>query len=447
MRGLSGKQIRRLSGEAFWVAFGMGLSSLAAFVGVRLLTGVMAPSEYGRLGLAMSLAMTLRYSLGTALRMGTARFYSVAETRNAFGWYWTTLRRLSLHIGLGTFLISFLLFAVWAMFSNRGNAWIYSMSLLTGGLIVLSGIGGGIQAGGRRRRAVCWNQNLFQWGRFLFAFLFASLFSGSARNAVAGFLVAVLLMLLSQYLFVRKELFPLIRRETASDTESSREFFSYLWPLLISGVFIWLQLFSIRWAIRWFGSLEQVGGYFAYYQIGFMPSLVAGGFLITFLNPIFFSHAGDGTDRRAQHRVRTLNGWIAIVMMAVVLIASLSVFMLNPLLARLLVSPAYRQDVWMLPWLVLSGGFYSVARQFLVSIYSGMASAKMIPVSIAGGLMSLGFHCAGGWLYGVPGIIAGGVLFSAVFMMMAWGLHAAEMRAGSLVQGLEGEERDAASFC
>lgn len=447
MRGLNEKQIRRLSGEAFWVAFGMGLSSLAGFVGVRLLTGVMVPSEYGRLGLAMSLAMTLRYSLGAALRTGTARFYSVAEARNAFGWYWTTLRRLSLQIGTGTLLGGLLLFAVCSAFGSRENAWIVSLSLLTGGLIVLSGIGGGIQVGGRKRRVVCWNQNLFQWGRFIFAFLFASLFSGSALNALAGFLVATLLMLWSQYRFVRKELFPLIQNEASPRADSSREFFSYLWPLLISGVFIWLQLFSIRWAIRWFGSLEQVGSYFAYYQIGFMPALIAGGFLISFLNPIFFSHAGDGTDRQAQHRVRTLNGRIAVSMLIIVLAGSVAVFLLKPLAARFLVSAAYREDVWMLPWLVLSGGLYSVARQFLASIYSGMASGKMIPVSVAGGLLALGLHCAGGWLSGVPGIIAGGVLFSTVFMIMAWTLHAAELRAGHIVHSTEGAERDEASFC
>jgi len=439
--------IKRLAGEAFWVAFGMGLSTLAGFVGVRLLTGVMIPEEYGKLGLAMSLAMTLKYSMGSAFRTSASRFYSVAQAGNAFGDYWALLKKISVRVCAASLLISAILFSIFRLAGQYENSWIISLSLLTGGLIVVSGIGTGIQSGARNRRAVCWNQNLFNWGRFLFAFFLAVLFSGTAISALTGFLAAVLLMLGSQYLFVRKELFPLLEKEPVSNhPETLSGFFSYLWPLLISGVFIWLQLFSIRWAIRLFGTLAEVGSYFAFYQIGFMPALVGSGFLVTFLNPIFFSHVGDGSDEKAHRKVRKINGNLSFLMLGVTGAGFVVVWVLNPWLVTVLVSQAYRPDAWMLPWLVLSGGLYAVARQFLLSIYSGMDSKKMIPVSVVGGLLALVFNFAGGWLAGVRGIIAAGVLFSLVFSFLTWRLHASELRAGHITS-TKGAGDDAIPFC
>jgi len=439
--------IKRLAGEAFWVALGMGLSTLAGFVGVRLLTGVMVPEEYGKLGLAMSLAMTLRYSLGAAFRTSASRFYSVAQAGNAFRDYWSLLKKISVRVCAASLLISAILFFVFRSAGQNENSWILSLSSLTGGLIVVSGIGTGIQSGARNRRAVCWNQNLFNWFRFLFAFLLAVLFSGTAVVALTGFLAAVILMLGSQYLFVRKELFPLLEKEPVSKRSGQVSgFFSYLWPLLISGVFIWLQLFSIRWAIRLFGTLAEVGSYFAFYQIGFMPALVGSGFLVTFLNPVFFSHVGDGSDEKAHRKVRKINGTLSFLMLGVAGAGFLVVLVLNPWLAKVLVSQAYRSEVWMLPWLVLSGGLYAVARQFLLSIYSGMDSKKMIPVSVTGGLLALVFNFAGGWLAGVRGILAAGVLFSLVFAFLTWRLHAGELRAGKS-PSMKGAGDDASSFC
>jgi O-antigen/teichoic acid export membrane protein len=438
--------MKGLAGEAFWVAFGAALSTLAGFVGVRLLTGVMVPEEYGKLGLAMSLAMSLRYSLGAMFRTGTARFYSVARDSASFVWYWRLLRKISVLVCVGNLLAGALLFIVFYAAGQSENAWMISLSVLTGGLIVISGIGTGIQSGARNRKAVCWNQNLFNWGRFAFAFVLAVLFSGSALSALVGFLAAILLTLVSQYLFVRKELFPLMRSEGPVGKGHSTGFFAYLWPLLISGVFIWIQLFSIRWAIRQFGSLADVGSYFAYYQIGFMPALVGSGFLITFLNPIFFSHVGDGSDQKAQRKVRVINGRISVVMLAIVLAGFATVLALQSVLAQILVSPAYRADGWMLPWLVLSGGLYAVARQFLLSIYSGMDSKKMLSVSITGGVLALVLNLAGGWFGGVPGILFGGVCFSLIFVFLTWRLHARELRAGHITSG-EGLRDDTASFC
>jgi O-antigen/teichoic acid export membrane protein len=423
------EKARRLAGEAFWVSFGMVLTMLAGFVGVRLLTEVMSPDEYGKLGLAMSISMALQYSLAMSMNTSAARFYTVAKENRIFGWYWRLLAKTGIWIFMGSSLISILLFIVLYATGRNENAWIYSLSFLLGGLIVMSGIGTGIQSGARNRRAVCWNQNLFSWGRFIFAFILTALFSGTAVYALAGFILAMFFMLASQYFFVRKDIFPLIQLEGETDRDDSSVFFSYLRPLLISGVFIWIQLFAVRWVLHLFGSLAAVGGYFAYYQIGFMTMLIGGSVLMRFLTPIFFDHAGDGSDQKAQLQVCAVNGKISVCMLIFVLISFLAVLLLNPFLARILVSSSYRNDAWMLPWLVLSGGLYAVSRQLLLSLYSGMESRKIIPISFLGGGLSLVLSLAGGWFGGIPGIIFSGVCFSVIYTVLAWRLHVREVCA------------------
>lgn len=415
--------VKRLTGEAFWVAFGMALSILAGFAGVRLLTGVMVPEEYGKLGLAMSISMALQYSLAVAMNTSAARFYAVAKENGVLQWYWRLLSKTSIRIFLLTVTLSIFGFFILRIFSEKDTALVFSLSLLLGGLIVICGIGTGIQSGARNRKAICWSQNLFNWGRFLFAFILIVLFSGTATHALVGFIFAALLMIASQYYYVRKEVFPLIRSEQHALFDRTPDFFSYLRPLLISGACIWVQLFSVRWVLNLFGSLVDVGGYFAYHQIGFMPMLTGGYFLMRFLAPIFFDHASDRSNEKAQLQLCVINGRISFGMFILVVFGFLLVMWLTPFLARILVSPTYRNDAWMLPWLVLSGGLYSVSSQLLLSVYSGVESGRMIPISVLGGGLSFVLNIVGGVLGGIPGIIYSGVCFSAIYLILAWRLH------------------------
>lgn len=417
---------KRLGGEAFWVAFGMVLSTLAGFVGVRLLTGMLIPEEYGQLGLAMSVSMALQYSLAIAVNTSSARFYTVAREKKIFKWYWALLVKTGWQVFFASLVCSLFLYIVLSIYGNQ-SAQVYSLSIILGGLIVISGIGTGIQLGFRDQRAVCWNQNLFNWGRFAFAVLVLLFFSKTAVCALVGFLLAGFLMLGSQYLFVRKELFPLIRQEKGIKEKLDSDFYSYLFPLILSGIFVWVQLFSVRWVLHWFGSLADVGAYFAYHQIGFMMMLSGGTFLMRFLVPIFFDHSGDGSCQNSNRKVCVVNGWVSVCMLIIVLIIFFVVLIFTPFLANILVSPAYRDAAWMLPWLVLSGGLYAVARQLLVSLYSGVESWKMITVSFWGGGLALVLNIAGGWFLGMPGVIFSGVCFSGIYVALAGCLHYREL--------------------
>lgn len=425
MHRVGQKRARRLAGEAFWVALGMGLSTLAGFVGVRLLTTVLPPGEYGRLALAMSVTMTLRYSFGAALRTSAARFFSVASQRGLRRWYARLLGRLVFVTAGAGAICSLLAFGVFTQTGFAADARLFAPALLLGALAVISSVGTGVLSGARDRRAVCLTQNLFQWGRFVLAFLAVIWLGASAEQALAGFVAAALLTPLVQLVRVRRRLRPIADCPGAGPTG---EFMRYVLPLLFSGLFVWLQMFSVRWAIRYAGSLADVGSYFAYYQIGFMPILIGSGFLISFLNPIFFGHAGDGSDGHARQRVQRLNGRISLGMLATVLAAFVAAWLLKPLAAAVLVAPAYRSGVWMLPWLVLTGGLYATARQFLVSAYSGMESTAVLPATAAGGLLALALYFGGGRLAGLPGIIGGGVCFSVLFAALAAGVHRRTLR-------------------
>ena len=53
---INSSRFRRLGHEFFWITLGQAVAVSGALVGVRVLTGLLAPEAYGQLALGMTLA-------------------------------------------------------------------------------------------------------------------------------------------------------------------------------------------------------------------------------------------------------------------------------------------------------------------------------------------------------------------------------------------------------
>lgn len=421
--------LKRISAETFWVAAGSGGSILAMLAGVRLLTSVLSPAEYGILALTVSIGMAVKNSIGFGAGTAAVRFFSVAKEKNTFDQYWFCIKRLAWIITLIFSAAALLTVFVLGLKSNPAPV-LWGGAVLFGGLLALDMALDGPQNGARNRKLFCWHKNLFEWIRFPLAFLFIKSLWPSAGGALSAFIIAAGVTIFSRVIFLRR-----LKKKTLdhaatvrNGTELSAGFFKYLWPVAIIGFFTWIQLFADRWALILFGSTEDVGVYFALYQLSFSPAVQITVFLMNLTGPLLFEHSGSASASAKHAQAIKSNHRLA----AVMLCGFLSLFVLALLFCRsagtLLLGEAFREHLNLLPWMILSGGFYAIGQQLFLTIYMGLNVVKPL---LFRGLISL-FACAsvfsGAWLRGIAGVVFGMLFFSAAFCCGAFLFHRAEHR-------------------
>jgi O-antigen/teichoic acid export membrane protein len=414
---------KRLSGEAFWVAFGVVFSTLGTFVGVRLLTSVMSPEEYGKLALAISAALGLVYSIGAGGGGSVARFFPVARQDGRAEWYWHAIRRnLFFTAGTVVFLLAVLAVTAGVLHLDWKSSAFWGLTILFGGAWTVHTLGYSLHTGARRRKTVSWHQCVIEWGRFLAAFFLIKLWHSSASIVLVGFLVVTLLVSASEWFWVRRAIFRnWSRDESAADR--SAELFRYAWPLVIAGIFFWIQMFADRWALKMFCSLEEVGIYFALYQISYSPMIYLSTFLCGFLGPIFYGQTGDGNDAVQNRQTLAMNERIAISLLSIVTAGTAASFWIGAPLCRFLIHSEYNSGFWAFPWILAGGGIYAVAQQLLLSVYSGTDTRIMIPLRAGAAVLSFLCYMAGAAFAGFAGVVFGGLTFSVIFLAAAATVH------------------------
>jgi len=409
-------QILHMGKEAFWVVSGQILSVAILFAGVRLMTHVMSPVEYGKLAIIMSIVNGVLYSVGQSLKMAATRYYSVMANDKNPDWYWNSLLKI-----IGYAASVFIGFAVLCFFFNIGMIW--SMASLLGFIVLVNAIVFGVQNGARNRKAFVFHQVVFDGARFCLAFIFASNLTGSALDAVTGFVVAGIMVMFSQLYFFLKQKSKFYCENSSTDTKRLKQFYSYTWPLIIGGVLGWVQIFSDRWAIKFLVSYADVGVYFVLYQTMYSLWVYGTSMLDNFLGAIFFSKVKDCSDPLAFMKMLKINEYVTGVYLICVLCCFLLLVPLKGFLCSLLFAEEYRTAADLLPWMTLSGGLYGIGQQLLYSVYGGASSRRIIPVRIISMLGAIALHFAGAFYWGLKGVVIGGLFFSIFYMLMTLTIH------------------------
>ncbi len=425
LKVISHPSFKRLGGEAFWVAAGIGLSTIGTFAGVRLLTSVMSPEEYGRLALAVSLALGLVYSFGIGGGEGLIRFFPIAKQDGAAVWYWRALRRCFAGVTVLTAVLAVLTAgSVRALGFAPQRILLWTMTVLFGGALTLHTLAFSLHTGARNRKNVSAHQCLYEWGRFLAAFSLLLLWRNHAGAVMSGFFAAVCVVIVSEWFWARKLILSTWSREP-SPLDRTADFFGYFWPMVVAGLLFWLQMFADRWALQAFCSLEEVGVYFALYQISYSPMIHVSKFLAGFLGPVLYGRSGDGSDREQSLQTLVINERVSLILLGIILAGFAVALLIGRPVCSLLVDSGYSSGFWAFPWILLSGGIYAVAQQLLLSVYSGISTRVMIPVRGLSALLSCFFYLGGAWLNGFRGVVFGGLAFAVVFFVITLQVHVA----------------------
>ena len=244
---------------------------------------------------------------------------------------------------------------------------------------------------------------------------------------MGGYAAAVALVLCSQLWFFR-QVVPKGAVDIAGANPWQAKIWEYSWPFVAWGIFGWAQQASDRWALQLFGSTQEVGLYAALFQLGYYPITVVNGLLGQFLAPIFFERSGDATDIGRNAAVTRLSWRLTLLGLACTAVAVLTALAFHTLIFRVLVAGKYAAVSWLLPWVLLAGGVFAAAQTIALNLMSQMRTRAMMAAKVVTGVVGIAFNFLFGRLYGIAGVVLGGVLFSILYF--AW-MAAIQMRAVS----------------
>ncbi len=420
-------KIKKLGQEAFLVGLGFAGSTVVVIAGVRVLTSLLPKSEYGLIGLLLSLVNFLSYTFGLSIGSVVARFFVAARDRGEIRFMF---RQISVWVVRVVGLIIFL--AVLYFLLNLYFQWNYSPLLVVGCTIFsifvfLNSVALGIENAARLRGISALHQASFDLGRFILAVAAIILLSGSAWAVMFGFALSSFFIVCSHCYFLRRYFSDpantaasCVKGENTSGSMIDTHFTRYLLPLFVCGAFQWVYLFTDRWFLEDFASLADVGVYFAVYQLSFAPAMLGSSFLVAFLMPIFFQQVSDGANRDNHRKVLMYNFIICGAMFCLVIVGAGVLYFLKGFVSDILLSKDYRSGAWIFPWMFLSGGMFAIGQQLLVSVMSKKSTTSMIPLKIVLAVLAVAIYYFAGKQAGLAGIVFGSVILNAVHLVWAF---------------------------
>ena len=407
-------RFRRLSKEGFWIVFGNATAIVGTLVGVRVLTELLSPAAYGELALGMSLAILVNQAVLGPLSNGIIRFYAPADESGELGGYYRAVFRLVLQATAIIGLISIV--TLMGLLAAGKLAWVaivlaaLAFATLNGYNVILSGI----QNAARQRAVVALHQGLESWIRWGVAAGLIILLGASSTVAMVGYVVSVAIVLVSQYLLIRRD------ASTPSNVESvrwQRDILEFSWPISIFGIFTWFQLASDRWALGLISSTDEVGKYAVLFQLGYQPISLAAGLAMQFITPIIYQRAGDANDSRRNAEVSKLGWNITGVAFGMTVAAFGLALIFHEQIFGIFAAQDYKSVSYLLPWMLLSGGSFAVGQTMALNMMGQMKTHAMMKAKIVTAIAGVGMNFAGAYWYGTVGIIGAGLVFSISYAM------------------------------
>lgn len=404
-------RFQHLFKEGSWVILGQAIFMIGSLVGVRLLTSLLNPAEYGRLSLGMTIVILLHQTILGPLGHGIMRFYATSVEANDLNGYLYAVRQLVWISAIS--IVCFIPLGLIILIIAGQYQWI-GIGLASVAYASSAGynfILNGIQQAARQRSVVAIHQGLESWLRFLVATILISLLGANCTVAMIGFAIGASVVTGSQYIYFQKVM---PNPSTWIDDEKiwQKKIWQYSWPMSVFGIFTWGQIVSDRLTLGLFGTKDEVGMYAALFQLGYYPISVATVIVVQFLEPILFEKAGDGSDDKRNDSVRHISWRLTLLSLVLTVIAFSFALLFHSQIFQLCVALEYRKISYLLPWMVLSGGVFAASQTMALNLSSQSHVYKMMPAKITTALFGIALNIAGGYSLGILGIIMANLVFS-----------------------------------
>jgi O-antigen/teichoic acid export membrane protein len=416
---LSRVRAQRLGAEGSWILIGQIASVAGSLVSVRVLTGFLSPEQYGELALANTIGDLIGQVFTGGLVLGIGRFYSIALERGELNQY---LRASRLCMGMAMLAV---LCAAIAIIVGLGLfkfwAWIplALACLIVAAVSSCNNVLSSIQTAARQRRIVALHSAGAAWLKLAVAASFLSLFGVSATAAAVSSAVAILCVTGSQLYFLRH-----VTRQHSNASKANtapqweRDIWAFALPLSAWGLFTWIQQSSDRWALQTFSTTAELGQYAALFSLGYSPVSVMSGLLLTFVAPVAYQRAGSQTSDEGTRHVGSMLLRLTAVIVCLTLIAAVVAWMIHDWIFGWTVTSAYRSKSYLLPWVVIAGGFFSAGQVLALKQIVKLQTRSLLVPKVVTAVLAVGMNFVGAQYFGVDGVVAGLIGFSMLYF--AW---------------------------
>jgi O-antigen/teichoic acid export membrane protein len=419
------RRFRDMGTEAAWVVGGQIGVAAGSLLGIKVLTHILTPREYGRFSIAGTIALMVGIGFFTPLGQGLMRHWSIAKERGRLEGFARVADKYLAAVTALTVLLALLAPAVLAL--TPWSAW----GLLSGLCILAGGIAGAgnvrtfVLTAIRKRKPVAVVSTAAAVARPLAGAAVAGLLAYTADAVMAGTLlaaVAVYLLIEAIYrkvLSAEKRTTPRPSPPSAQQTaQMGKEILTFAWPFLIWGLFSWTHQFCDRWSLMAFHGADVVGAFAVIGQLALYPLIFGANFLSTYFTPIAYERGGDpetaGSLKPAGRVLVLMTGIYAAGAAALIVVFALC----HAPLVLLVSNPRYTAYSPLLPWLTLAWALYYLGH--LLSNFGLLANRPRIymgPVVVSA-LIAAGACWILSAAAGPSGVVAGLAAAGAVYA--AW---------------------------
>lgn len=414
----SARRYFAVSKEASVVFIGQAAAGAGAIVGIRILTSLLPPSEFGAFALSFTLVMIIQYCYaGTSA--AAMRFFVPALEQKQFCQYLIAAWRLQHRRGLLTTLLAVVSLPL-LIYSGHGA--FLPLGLATLVVAVLDSYGGfmdGIQNAARQRAVVALHQGAKSWLRLAGAILFVGIGGANANSVVWGFAVGTAVTYASQCLFYYRMKHELRgTQSTHSQIPTGGKWFSsmvnYSWPYLIWSIPAWIEFSSGRWSLELFCGSAEVGVFAAIYQLSFVPINIVTQLITQLVTPIIFAYAGDLSDAKRIAKSRSLNTKLVGAACLWTIIAVGAVMLFQTPIGELFLDSRYHRALHLLPLVVFMSGLFATTQLAELFLITANQTATLMWPKIVVSVVACPAFLAGAYFGGITGVVWSGVLTMAI---------------------------------
>lgn len=354
----------RIRKEAFWVFTGQLGMALGVLFGVKLLTHVLDPVEFGRLTVANTVILLVGINIFGPLGHGYMRFWSISKERGRiYEFICTTdalaIRLVAVIVGISVGMFLFALFSVWHYWPA-----LISIAIIVGALTGYFGLRLAVFLGARKRKSIALINSGTAFLKPVVAVICVILLGPNAQSALWGYVIATLATTAAAEVVYRnlsESESPGRRyhlKHLGEDHELRHEIMSFAWPFCAWGMMVWVHQSCDKWSLLCFHGADVVGKFSVTALLAFYPFVFASGFLNNLFMPIAYERAGDLYSqkgiRAANQCLLTMTG--CYMLGALLLILIFVIF--GKTLILLISNPKYATFSHLLPGLAISWALF-----------------------------------------------------------------------------------------
>lgn len=397
-----------LVSEGVWIVVGKVSSFVAMLAMVRLLTGQLDTTEYGKLALGLTVCNLITQLIMGALGQGIGRYYSMALHEGGYTIFFRAAKRLLKYSGglIGSLCVACGLIAV---FLSQYDYALFAIILLVFSYLAgLNDIANGLHNLARNRMISVRNATLELIIRLPIVAGILLVFGKTAEMVIAGYLISGLILAFVQR-FDLDKLKPAFKYSAHIAEDWQSQILKIALPASIWGVFVWMQQASDRWLLQTFTTTHDVAQYAVIYQVGYTPIIIGMGVLTTLFTPIFYQQKKSN---------RNLINQLLVFVLGITCLGVAVSSVLAELIMSSLASAKYQEAANYLPHMVLAAGLYSAGDTLSIKMMSDIRIKAILSIKVLASLLGILANTIGAYHYGIKGVVHAAIFFGFIYLLL-----------------------------